>query len=552
MACLQLPDEERTAEVVTALGGVRSVEQLEAALAGLCVAEGERFSGLRRVVAAMPEALQARFWDRVLPSLSARLGALRGLFPDPVPLLIQGRAASVSLSKPQAAALLASMFLLCLPDQGESTGEPWPSVCMLGLLCSAEPQEMAKLRAVMHYFGRLSSDDGGAAVHAAAAAAAATAAAAAADASDGGGSGGDGGMSEDSACAKITFRRLVLPPLASPTVEESQAPMCSLRVLDEGHTIEEAAGCLQADFANAYLGGGVLCGGCVQEEIRFALCPELICGMALCAAMRDDEALLMTGAERYSDYEGYAFGLRWGGDHIDATPRMGKSGAGTPATCIVAFDATPYEEGGGRGADGPGRELRAQLQRPALLRELNKALAAFTPSREAEAQELLRWPFGDGGSTVVPEVVATGNWGCGAFGGDLEVKAVLQWLAASVAGRRCIEYYSFGEPGLADGLSKLAEALGKPLGAEQRAGAVGAATAAAAAAAEVGQAAASAVASDIATAGFVWRELLRYAGEMNAKKATAYCAGRTAGLFAHLISARKAANSLGKRVREDG
>ena len=27
--------------------------------------------------------------------------------------------------------------------------------------------------------------------------------------------------------------------------------------------------------------------------------------------------------------------------------------------------------------------------------------------------------------------VATGNWGCGAFGGDPEVKAIIQWLAAS-------------------------------------------------------------------------------------------------------------------------
>lgn len=27
--------------------------------------------------------------------------------------------------------------------------------------------------------------------------------------------------------------------------------------------------------------------------------------------------------------------------------------------------------------------------------------------------------------------VATGNWGCGAFGGDPEVKTIIQWLAAS-------------------------------------------------------------------------------------------------------------------------
>lgn len=27
--------------------------------------------------------------------------------------------------------------------------------------------------------------------------------------------------------------------------------------------------------------------------------------------------------------------------------------------------------------------------------------------------------------------VATGNWGCGAFGGDLQLKSIIQWLAAS-------------------------------------------------------------------------------------------------------------------------
>ena len=33
-----------------------------------------------------------------------------------------------------------------------------------------------------------------------------------------------------------------------------------------------------------------------------------------------------------------------------------------------------------------------------------------------------------------PEVkigIATGNWGCGAFGGDPEINTIVQWLAAS-------------------------------------------------------------------------------------------------------------------------
>ena len=38
---------------------------------------------------------------------------------------------------------------------------------------------------------------------------------------------------------------------------------------------------------------------------------------------------------------------------------------------------------------------------------------------------------------------ATGNWGCGCFGSDL-LKALLQWMAASRAGRPML-YYPFGD-----------------------------------------------------------------------------------------------------------
>ncbi|KAJ6420379.1 hypothetical protein OIU84_027843 [Salix udensis] len=40
--------------------------------------------------------------------------------------------------------------------------------------------------------------------------------------------------------------------------------------------------------------------------------------------------------------------------------------------------------------------------------------------------------------------IATGNWGCGAFGGDPELKSMIQWLAASQAGRPSVLYYTFG------------------------------------------------------------------------------------------------------------
>ena len=75
-----------------------------------------------------------------------------------------------------------------------------------------------------------------------------------------------------------------------------EQPLLPLQVVYEaaGKTagIEDAPpNALQADFANQFLGGGVLCGGCVQEEIRFAIAPELTACVALCPVMYEHEAI---------------------------------------------------------------------------------------------------------------------------------------------------------------------------------------------------------------------------------------------------------------------
>lgn len=46
--------------------------------------------------------------------------------------------------------------------------------------------------------------------------------------------------------------------------------------------------------------------------------------------------------------------------------------------------------------------------------------------------------------------VATGNWGCGGNGrGDVQLKMVIQWMAASVAGLPVLVYYTAGHERLA-------------------------------------------------------------------------------------------------------
>ncbi len=64
-----------------------------------------------------------------------------------------------------------------------------------------------------------------------------------------------------------------------------------------------------------------------------------------------------------------------------------------------------------------------------MLREINKACIGFKDTDH----------FRD---------IATGNWGCGAFNGNVQLKFVLQWIAAGLTGRS-IRYYPFGSKELA-------------------------------------------------------------------------------------------------------
>ncbi len=69
------------------------------------------------------------------------------------------------------------------------------------------------------------------------------------------------------------------------------------------------------------MGGGVLSNGCVQEEIRFAICPELIVSILFCESLIDNEAILIKGFERFSSYEGYSDSFKWIAHYEDKVKR---------------------------------------------------------------------------------------------------------------------------------------------------------------------------------------------------------------------------------------
>jgi hypothetical protein len=123
----------------------------------------------------------------------------------------------------------------------------------------------------------------------------------------------------------------------------------------------------------------------------------------------------------------------------------------------VAIDATQYERS----------QVMRQFSSGAIERELNKAYVGFLGARDgaldgepigARDGALDGEPSGAVAAAPLPPIV-TGNWGCGAFGGDLQLKAMIQWMAASLAGRVCVHYLTFGDERLAAGLEAVTRRL---------------------------------------------------------------------------------------------
>ncbi|XP_043087054.1 poly(ADP-ribose) glycohydrolase isoform X2 [Puntigrus tetrazona] len=215
----------------------------------------------------------------------------------------------------------------------------------------------------------------------------------------------------------VTYTRQCLQRLPSWSSSENQ--FCKIHISCEGSIEDQGYGMLQVDFANRFVGGGVTGSGLVQEEIRFLINPELIAARLFTEALDDNECLIITGSEQFSRYSGYSNSFRWEGAHEDQTPRDEWQ---RRCTEIVAIDALPY------------RRFLEQFHPENMSRELNKAYCGFVRP---------------GVQTENLSAIATGNWGCGAFGGDKRLKALLQMMAAAEA-ERDLMYFTFGDTDLVE------------------------------------------------------------------------------------------------------
>ncbi|KAF9121321.1 hypothetical protein BGW39_010632 [Mortierella sp. 14UC] len=328
----------------------------------------------------------------------------QGLSRPPRKQRATGPAAQFEFFEEKSPPLSTRLAELSLKEDEPKEEKDWvpkmPSINFISLFWTEEsrtpctPTQAAKLRCILHYFDRVTTE-----------------------------------MPQGT----VTYHRQVLKkPTYLGADERWRRGDFSLShvAVDWTTPIEDAPqGALQLDFANKNIGGGALEKGAVQEEIRFMICPELIVSRLFTQQLEANEAVLIKGVERYSNHIGYSKTFEWFSDHRDPTPR---DKLGRRMTEVCAIDARPFKSRASR---------LDQFERHYLLREINKALAGFRQSPiNASEWGLARLEDVNANSSSSSiemtrlRPIASGNWGCGAFGGHLQLKFVLQWIAASICG----------------------------------------------------------------------------------------------------------------------
>ena len=373
------------------LRNILSSHQLESAILSYNSRYNERWN-FRALHSLFNEVLEKEetdlFFREVLPPMIRLALQLPELLTGPIPLLRKHICHAITLSQLQIGSILANAFFCTFPRRNStkrnSEYAAFPDINFNRLFQSGDSDSNSvqeKLKCIINYFRRI-------------------------------GSSAPQGV--------VTFCRKYLSSSSFPNWSKSRKFLPKLHITSTGYIEDEGCGMLQVDFANKYIGGGVLGWGCVQEEIRFVICPELIVSRLFTECLDSTEALLIVGCERFNRYTGYGHTFEWNGDFRDPSPF---DSMGRRHCSIVAMDALYFSNSS------------SQYDLPNLVREANKAFVGFYEKEDCQ------------GNSLAP--VATGNWGCGAFRGDAHLKALVQLIAAAEAGRALV-YFTFGDEKLCD------------------------------------------------------------------------------------------------------
>eukprot|EP01107_Rhizomastix_libera_P000378 TRINITY_DN1066_c0_g1_i1.p1 TRINITY_DN1066_c0_g1~~TRINITY_DN1066_c0_g1_i1.p1 ORF type:complete len:790 (+),score=239.65 TRINITY_DN1066_c0_g1_i1:29-2398(+) len=348
------------------------------------------------------------FFMKTLPNIVRLAMRLPELCPSPIDLLPRKKNGFVKLKRIQIACLLANCFLCTFPKQGWHKSDAIDDA-------DIPHEDVHNLKKSIYpgfSFGGLFA---------------------------GSKSGGQLGETNPSVSAKlqcflhyfesislpsfngledVIFERHYMPINQLPHWRDSTNSVagCSVTIKENG-LMEDAPGHSQVDFANKSIGGGVLGRGAIQEEVLFSIYPECVASLLFSAVLGKHEVIIIKGVKRFSSHTGYADSFRFSGEYNDTS-------SGSEILCMDALQFSPIP-----------KQRIIQYDINYILREINKAYIAFSHAAPGAP-------------------IATGNWGCGAFGGFQDLKAVVQILAAAQSGHN-LSYFTFGVPGLGPCIDEL-------------------------------------------------------------------------------------------------
>ena len=154
-----------------------------------------------------------------------------------------------------------------------------------------------------------------------------------------------------------------------------------------------------------------------MSAVSVSCCPEAFLSILVCDTLQDDEIVILRGCKRFVDYAGYGDTFRYSSHYHEQNP--------TYIQDILVVDAC----------------YCGQFKQVNIDRDLGKAWAAFNKSKD--------------------EIIVTGNWGCGVFGGDVILKFLQQLCAAMILGNhfKRLDYSAYGDEKLASKLTNLVRNL---------------------------------------------------------------------------------------------
>jgi len=221
----------------------------------------------------------------------------------------------------------------------------------------------------------------------------------------------------------ITILRQKCPTIP---IQNIDLPLSTISVELLG-LIEDRFGEAQVNFAQNYIGGNALSNGTSQGDIGFLVSPETLISCLVCEQLQKNEAILILGAQRFANYRGFKNTLKF--EDRKQIGKVERTSLGHFPSCIIAIDAVHYNQ------------PEKQFLRVAIDREIQKALVGFSPKLPLESLS-----------------IATGNWGVGAYKGNIELKFLIQLIAASVTGRE-LHYFACGEQEFYDKITVLMQTL---------------------------------------------------------------------------------------------